>query len=66
MPDSPRLLIRKERHEEAMHVLACLQGNGATSDSPSVKAQYSIIKEVLDKVRLLLSRASNAGGRKPH
>jgi hypothetical protein len=51
LPDSPRLLIRKERHEEALEVLAALEGNGATPDSPSVKAQYSVIKDVLDKVR---------------
>ncbi|KAF4126858.1 Sugar transporter [Geosmithia morbida] len=35
LPDSPRLLIRKERHEEALEVLAALEGNGATPESPS-------------------------------
>lgn len=50
LPDSPRLLIRKERHEEALEVLAALQGHGATPDTPSVRAQYGVIKDVIDKV----------------
>lgn len=49
LPDSPRLLIRKGRHEEAKEVLAALEGHGATTKSPSVMTQYSIIKDVLDK-----------------
>lgn len=49
LPDSPRLLIRKERHEEALEVLAALQGHGATPESVSVRTQYSVIKDVLDK-----------------
>ena len=49
LPDSPRLLIRKGKHEEALEVIAALEGHGATPDSPSVKAQFSIIKDILDR-----------------
>ena len=49
LPDSPRLLIRKGRYDEAYEVLAALEGNGATANSPSVRTQFAIIKEVLDK-----------------
>lgn len=51
LPDSPRLLIRKERHEEALEILAALEGHGATVDSPSVRTQYAIIKDIMDKER---------------
>jgi hypothetical protein len=49
LPDSPRLLIRKGKHEEALEVLAALEGNGATPDSSQVRRQYDIIKDVLDR-----------------
>lgn len=49
LPDSPRLLIRKGRYEEAAAVLAALEGHGATPSSPSVRTQFSIIKDVLDR-----------------
>ena len=49
LPDSPRLLIRKGKYEEAYEVIAALEGHGATPDSPSVHAQFNIIKEVLDR-----------------
>lgn len=49
LPDSPRLLIRKGKFDEAYEVLAALEGHGATVDSPSVRTQFSIIKDVLDK-----------------
>ncbi|KAK0103750.1 hypothetical protein ONS95_005756 [Cadophora gregata] len=49
LPDSPRLLIRKGRYEDAYEVLAALEGHGATIDSPSVKTQFNIIKDVLDR-----------------
>ncbi|QGI67572.1 hypothetical protein CEK26_011523 [Fusarium fujikuroi] len=51
LPDSPRLLMRKEKHEEALEVLAALEGHGATVDSPSVRTQYAIIKDIMDKER---------------
>lgn len=49
LPDSPRLLIRKGRYKEAIEILAALEGHGATPSSPSVRAQFSIIKDVLDR-----------------
>jgi hypothetical protein len=49
LPDSPRLLIRKGKHEEALEVLAALEGHGATPDSPAVITQYNIIKDILDR-----------------
>ncbi|OCL09725.1 sugar transporter STL1 [Glonium stellatum] len=49
LPDSPRLLIRKGRYEEAYEVIAALEGHGATPDSPSVHAQFNIIKSILDR-----------------
>jgi hypothetical protein len=49
LPDSPRLLIRKGKYDEAYEVLAALEGKGATTDSPAVKTQFNIIKDVLDR-----------------
>jgi hypothetical protein len=49
LPDSPRLLIRKGRYDEAYEVLAALEGHGATISSPAVKTQFNIIKDVLDR-----------------
>lgn len=49
LPDSPRLLIRKGRYEEAYEVIAALEGHGATPDSPSVHTQFNIIKSVLNR-----------------
>ncbi|OAA53638.1 General substrate transporter [Niveomyces insectorum RCEF 264] len=48
LPESPRLLLRKNKHREALDVLAALAGNGATADSPSVRAQYQVIYTVLE------------------
>ncbi len=49
LPDSPRLLIRKGKHDEACEVIAALEGHGATPSSPSVRAQFNVIKEILDR-----------------
>lgn len=49
LPDSPRLLIRKGQYDDAKEVLAVLEGNGATPESPSVLHQFAIIKDVLDR-----------------
>lgn len=49
LPDSPRLLIRKGKHDEALEVLAALEGHGATPESASVITQYNIIKDILDR-----------------
>ncbi|KAK2841583.1 hypothetical protein FQN49_006116 [Arthroderma sp. PD_2] len=52
LPDSPRLLIRKGKYDEAQEVLAALEGNGATRDSHSVKTQFNVIKDILDRENL--------------
>lgn len=52
LPDSLRLLIRKGRYEEAKEVLAALQGHGATAESPDVRAQFDVIKDVLDREQM--------------
>ena len=52
LPDSPRLLIRKGKYEEACEVIAALQGHGAMPDSPSVKTQFNVIKDILDRENL--------------
>jgi hypothetical protein len=49
LPDSPRLLIRKGKYDEALEVLAALEGNGATPQSSSIRTQFNIIKDVLDR-----------------
>ncbi|OQV00870.1 hypothetical protein CLAIMM_06310 isoform 2 [Cladophialophora immunda] len=49
LPDSPRLLIRKGLKDEALQVLAALEGERATKHSSSVHLQYDIIKDVLDR-----------------
>jgi len=49
LPDSPRLLIRKGKSDEAREVLAALEGHGATPESASVQAQFSVIKDILDR-----------------
>lgn len=48
LPDSPRLLIRKGKYDEAREVIAALEGHGATRDSPEVSSQFEIIKSILD------------------
>jgi hypothetical protein len=52
LPDSPRLLIRKGKYDEAREVIAALQGGGASVDSPSVKNQFNIIKDILDREQM--------------
>ncbi|KXT03859.1 hypothetical protein AC578_8939 [Pseudocercospora eumusae] len=52
LPDSPRLLIRKGKYEEAKEVLAALQGHGATPESPDVRAQFDVIKDILDREQM--------------
>ena len=52
LPDSPRLLMRKGGDEEAYEVLAALEGHGATVESASVKAQYMVIKDILEREQM--------------
>ncbi|KAK6410539.1 hypothetical protein LTR95_018196 [Oleoguttula sp. CCFEE 5521] len=49
LPDSPRLLIRKGKYDEAREVLAALEGNGATPESGLVQTQFAVIKDILDR-----------------
>merc|ERR1711939_1244134 len=49
LPDSPRLLIRKGKYDEAREVIAALQGDGATPEDPRVKTQFNVIKDILDR-----------------
>jgi len=49
LPDSPRLLIRKGKYDEAREVLAALEGHGATPESASVQAAFNVIKDILDR-----------------
>ncbi|OQN97487.1 hypothetical protein B0A48_16640 [Cryoendolithus antarcticus] len=49
LPDSPRLLIRKGKYDEAREVLAALEGNGATPESGVVQTQFAVIKDILDR-----------------
>lgn len=44
--------MRKDKHHEALEVLAALEGNGATTDSPTVRAQYQVIYTVLESENL--------------
>lgn len=49
LPDSPRLLIRKGKYDQAREVIAALEGHGVTVDSPEVKNQFNVIKDILDR-----------------
>lgn len=44
--------MRKDKHQEALEVLAALEGKGATTDSLSVRAQYQVIYTVLESENL--------------
>jgi Sugar (and other) transporter len=41
-------LIYKGRDEEALNVLAAIEGNGADTNTPEVRYQYAIIKAAAD------------------
>ncbi|KAL1612287.1 hypothetical protein SLS60_000511 [Paraconiothyrium brasiliense] len=43
------VIIQMGKHEEALEVLAALEGHGATPESASVRTQYDIIKDILDR-----------------
>lgn len=46
VPESPRFLIAKDRHEEALQILGKYHANGNTQD-PTVQFEYREIKETL-------------------
>ncbi|KAF7555927.1 hypothetical protein G7Z17_g1846 [Cylindrodendrum hubeiense] len=43
LPESPRWLLSKDREEEGVQILALLEGDGATSETPSVVAEKNDI-----------------------
>jgi hypothetical protein len=45
LPESPRWLAKKDRKDEALSIIARLEGNGATTDSPSVTQHLLSILE---------------------
>ena len=46
VPESPRYLIAKEKHEEALHILAKYHANGNEND-PTVQFEFREIKETI-------------------
>ncbi|KAJ5743802.1 Major facilitator superfamily domain general substrate transporter [Penicillium manginii] len=51
VPESPRWLLLKDRHEEALHTLARLEGPTKSIDDIDVKAQFLSIKSALEMER---------------
>ncbi|KAK2768661.1 hypothetical protein FQN54_000517 [Arachnomyces sp. PD_36] len=56
IPESPRWLIAKERHDEALQVLGKYHANGDIND-PTVQFEYAEIKETL-RLEFLYSKTS--------
>ncbi|KAK9450516.1 general substrate transporter [Limtongia smithiae] len=48
LPESPRLLVRKGRHEEALDVLSKLAGDNLIPEDPVVQTQYRSIQEAYE------------------
>ena len=48
LSDSDHLFIRKGKHDEALEVLAALEGHGATPEFRTGTTQYNIIRDFLD------------------
>lgn len=51
VPESPRWLLLKDRHEEALSVLARLEGKGKTIDDPDVTSHFLSIRSAVDMER---------------
>ncbi|KAH8888391.1 general substrate transporter [Thozetella sp. PMI_491] len=47
VPESPRWLLLKDRHAEALVVIARLQGKNVNVDDPAVTAEYRSIRQAL-------------------
>ncbi|KAJ3500251.1 hypothetical protein NM208_g17187 [Fusarium decemcellulare] len=51
IPESPRWLLLKDRHDEALNVIARLEGKHKTANDPEVTAQYLSIRAALEMER---------------
>ncbi|OAA53955.1 sugar transporter [Niveomyces insectorum RCEF 264] len=56
VPESPRFLIAKDRHEKALAILAKYHGNG-DANNPTVQFEY---REIKDTIRLELENRKNS------
>ncbi|CAH0028431.1 unnamed protein product [Clonostachys rhizophaga] len=50
-PESPRWLLLKDRHDEALNVIARLEGSNKSVDDEDVQAQYLSIRGALEQER---------------
>lgn len=50
-PESPRWLLLKDRHEEALQVIARLEGKGKTIHDEDVNAQFLSIRQAIEQER---------------
>lgn len=51
VPESPRWLLLKDRHEEALQVLARLEGKGKSANDPDVTSHFLSIQSALEVER---------------
>lgn len=51
IPESPRWLLLKDRHEEALQVLARLEGKNTTIHDPAVTSEFLSIRQAIEMER---------------
>lgn len=51
VPDSPRWLMLQDRHEEALSVIARLEGRNVSTDDPAVTTEFLSIQATIDEER---------------